>query len=44
MNISNSNDVGILSMHSSWSQARPRSASHHRDIKIVIFQITKKLI
>ena len=40
--VSNPNDAGILSMHSSWSQARPKSASQHRDIEIVNFQIPKK--
>jgi hypothetical protein len=30
-------------MHSSWSQTRPESANHHRDIEMVKFKIKKKL-
>ncbi|CAF2938466.1 unnamed protein product [Rotaria sp. Silwood2] len=32
-NMSNSPDMGLLSMHSSWSQNRPKSASHHRELE-----------
>ncbi|CAF3685342.1 unnamed protein product [Rotaria sp. Silwood1] len=32
-NMPNSTDTGLLSMHSSWSQNRPKSASHHRELE-----------
>ncbi|CAF3277422.1 unnamed protein product [Rotaria socialis] len=32
-NTQNSTDMGLLSMDSSWSQTRPKSASHHREIE-----------
>jgi hypothetical protein len=41
-NVSNSDDMGVLSMHSSWSPIRPKSASHHREIEIVKFFQEKK--
>jgi hypothetical protein len=41
-NVSNSNDIGAPSMHSSWSQSRPKSANHHREIEIVKFSKKKK--
>ncbi|CAF3632135.1 unnamed protein product [Rotaria sordida] len=33
-NMANSTDMGVLSIHSSWSQSRPKSANHHREIDI----------
>lgn len=34
-NIQNPPDMGLLSMDSSWSQMRPKSASHPRDSLMV---------